>query len=109
MRVLRNHRRFGLWMIAAVAGFAMLPSACSSDDEENQAQAAEDEKRRLERAKGGTEFVPGEAPSSPPPLPPGAGPYNGPPPIPDTPPPMDSGSTDSGPKDTGSSQDVQAQ
>jgi len=114
MRVvrIRIHRGTRLAMLVSALGLiAALPSACSSDDDESQL-SPEDEKRRLDRAKGGTEFVPVEAPSAPPPLPPGAGPYNGPPPTPDQPmmPVVDSGNpTETGPKDTSPPQDVMAQ
>lgn len=61
-------------------------TACGSDDAAQQQQAAAEAEKRRQAAAAGTEFVPAE----PPPqlgLPPGAGPYNGPPRNPDMPDP----------------------
>ena len=80
-----------------------IPAACGADDEEASAAVAE-AKRKAERAAS-TAFVPDD-PAPQPPLPPGAGPYNGPPPTPDAPdPPLDAGGT----RDSGSTRDASDQ
>ena len=87
-------------------------TACGGDDEQaaaEQRKAEEEAKKKAAAAAAGTAFVPVD-PATQPGLPPGAGPYNGPPPKEDPPPVMDAGKdTTTPPADTSPPQDASGQ